>query len=1198
VTETYRIRKPATLAEIPHDNHAVIEASAGTGKTYTIEHMVIDLLLGDDELRISQILIVTFTERATFELTARIRKLLQGIVDADPQLLAKPYDEAWEIGKKERRRLQKALSSFDMAPIHTIHGFCHRVLTENAFQNHRLFDQDHTDFDVLFERVFKEALRREFAYKPELRAYLEAWLEAKNPAVDKLQRMLSRCVRSRAEIRPKFDEAALASALAAFDEHEPAEIVKALKAELKDEGVHHSTIRAVGTRVSDILAGLHSWRDTGDVVNFLALAGDKKVYEYLDEKLEAYAFAGPTGQLVRQAFDAVVPLEAAVAEKFLPTLERMLREYKEEEGHFSYDDMLSFVWESLDSTRGTSLVEVLRQRYRYALIDEFQDTDDLQWKIFRRIFHESDRQNIFYLIGDPKQAIYSFRGADVYTYLDAKQTVLDAGGALVRLGTNYRSSRHVVSAYNHIFDQSVEPSFFTGEIGYEIPVDCNQEDWQVRRAQPDQQSDQQADQLVSPIKLVQLIDEDLNSMRVRQGFAAYFASEIRQILDDGRLIVTEDATSEPREVSARDIFILTRSRSEGRFIAEHLRQEGVPYAFFKQDGLFQTPEAHHIYDLLQAVAQPHDRSKRLKAWLTPFFGLDLEELADTDDLSDTEPLLGDLFDWKRAADKRWFESLFNDILASSGLLRREIFTKTSERELTNYLHIFEILLEEANRSGSDLGELILRLKAFIEERQSPGGENGNVQRLETDRDAVQIMTMHKSKGLEADVVFIYGGFGRAPAGSLHAFHDDGLPVLHIGDPPKDAKEKWEREQREEEQRLMYVALTRAKSRIYLPYVGFEAAPDTRDYDINGPYAALLGRLDTIVSELPEPVDLPRFELDRVEYAQTVRVEDVAAQMAALSAWQLPEQVPIPFGEGIFHALRSRRHTVSSYSKIKNSGSLNTNKSGADQYGADQYGADQYGADQYKADGGQPVSELLPDSALPGGKRSGVFLHELVETLDIERARAHDSLETWLEDAQLERSFRASMRQYGVGEEYLDFCKEIVWRSVKTPLRADGLDLPCVAHCERTLNELEFLYPIPESSHPAIDQFNQFNQSSKLDQFEIDRGYIKGYIDLLFETGQKYYFADWKSDILADYGAASLDAHVAERYSIQATLYSLAVVKFLGLHDEQAYEDRFGGYLYLFMRGMDADDGLGVYFRRPSWEDIRGYEAELRDHVRF
>ncbi len=1162
---SYRIKKPAILADIPHDNHAVIEASAGTGKTYTIEHMVIDLLLENPDLRISQILIVTFTERATFELTARIRKLLQAIVDADKPLLAQPYEEAWTIDKDKRRRLQRALSSFDMAPIHTIHGFCHRVLTENAFQNHRLFDQNHADFDVLFDRVFKEALRREFAHREQFRPYLEAWLEANDRAVDKLERILSRCVRTRAEIRPSFDEDALAKALDTFEDISGEVIRDTLERELKSEGVHHSTIRATLKRVDGLLDGLEAYRATKSVVPFLTRAGAKKNFDYLSDKLDAYKFKGPVGKRLRYTMLSVVPLEAAVVDKFLPTLERMLRQHKEEEGHFSYDDMLGFVWESLESERGPALVEVLRERYRYALIDEFQDTDDLQWNIFRRIFHESDGENFFYLIGDPKQAIYSFRGADVYTYLQAKRTVVDAGGKVVRLGDNYRSSQGVITAYNTIFDQRAQPPFFTGDITYDVPVQCGLPDRDVFG--PD-------GELAAAIKVVQLLDEQLNSTRVREGFAAYFAAEIRRLLDDPTLLtVREDATSEPRPIEARDIFVLTRSRTEGRYLAEHLRQEGVPYAFFKQDGLFQTPEARHIYDLLQGIAHPGDRSKRLKAWLTPFFGLDLDDLPNADELSETDPLVRDLLDWKQLAARRWFETLFDDIFARSGLLRREIFTKTSERELTNYLHIFEILLEEANASGLDLDELIVRLQGFIEERYAPQGEDGNVQRLETDRDAVQIMTMHKSKGLEAEVVFIFGGFGRAPSGSLHAYHDDdGDPIMYIGSPPPKAKSKWEREQAEEEQRLMYVAITRAKSQLYLPYVGFTNEPDKRDYKIDGSYAALLPRLDAIVSDLPEPVDSPLFDIEQVEYAQTVRVRDVRAQMQALADWAPPDELPIPFGDAVFAPLRNRRLTISSYSRIK----------------SDRARRADLEPEEFKADGGQPLSELLPDGALPGGKRAGVFLHELVENLDFERARAHADLPAFAADEAIDHEFRRSMRQYGVGAEYADYCKKLVWTSVTTPLSDT---LPGVAGCDRTLRELEFIYPIPERSHPTVDQIPEV-------ALDIKRGYIKGFIDLLFETGAKIYFADWKSDILADYGPKALDAHVAERYGIQATLYTLAVVKFLDIHDEQAFEERFGGYFYLFMRGMDGGDGRGIYHRRPSWEDVLDYEKVLRDQVKF
>jgi exodeoxyribonuclease V beta subunit len=1189
----YRVKKPQILEEIAHDNHAIIEASAGTGKTYTIEHMVVDLLLENPQLRIHQILIVTFTERATFELGARIRKLLQAVVDAEASILAGPDEPAWEVGPAERRRLQKALSSFDLAPIHTIHGFCHRVLTENAFQNHRPFEQEHANFDVIFEQVFKDALRREFAHRPEFRAYLAAWLEGKDRAVEKLQDLLSKCVRARGAIRPEFDEDALRRALDGFEGYECGQIADELKAELKSEKVHHSTIRAVISRVETVLGGLEAYRAEGGVAGFLALAGAKDQLDYMSEKLARYDFEGPVGRRIRAAFEAVVPLEAVVVAKFLPVLRRMLREHKEATGQFSYDDMLSLVWESLESRRGPALVNVLRQRYRFALIDEFQDTDDLQWQIFRRIFHESAGANIFYLIGDPKQAIYSFRGADVFTYLHARRAVVDAGGALVRLGKNYRSSPDVIAAYNRLFEQKADAPFFTGEIVYDTPVECGLVEREVR---------DEKGASAPAVKLVQLVDEELNAARVKEGFAAHFAAEIRALLyGKERLFVRKNAAAQPRPISAADIFVLTRSRSEGRFIAEYLRREGVPYAFFKQDGLFQTAEAVHVYDLLCAIARPRDRSARLKAWLTPFFGLGLEDLARTDALAETDRLLGDLLDWKILADARRFEILFNSILSRTGLLRAEIFEGTSERELTNYLHLFELLLEEAKRDGCHLGELVLRLKAFIEQRREPHGEDGNVQRLETERDAVQIMTMHKSKGLEAEVVFLYGGFSAWPAGSMYAYHDEaGEPVLYLGTPPEAAKARWAREQAEEEQRLMYVALTRAKSQLHLPYIGFENAENaekpgeggeedvvemTRDYKVDGSYAPILRRLDAVVAEFSNNQNHndSLFAFDRVEYARTLRVHDVAAQRRALAEWTPPAELPKPLSDAEFAPLRARRPIVTSYSRIKHAGE--------GWQGGVESGFDEMNADDFRADGGQQIRAIIGPDALPGGKRAGVFLHELVEQVEFERARNHARLADWLGDAEVDAQVRRSMRGFGVDEEYLAFCKKMIWRAVKTPLVSEApipVALPCVAESEQTLRELEFIYPIPADA-----------PGNAAGEVQGERGYIKGFVDLLFESGGRFYFADWKSDILADYGPHALDARVAESYGIQATIYILAMVKFLEIADEAAYEQRFGGYFYLFMRGMGAPDAApsaGVYYRRPTWEDVLSFERTLGESL--
>lgn len=1185
----YRIKKPALLEQIRHDNHAIIEASAGTGKTYTIEHLVVDLLLKNPQLRIQQILIVTFTERATFELGGRIRALLQAVVDGDESLRAAPDAPAWQIGQAQRRTLQKALSSFDLAAIHTIHGFCHRVLTENAFQNHRPFEQEHTRFERLFERVFKDALRREFAYRPQYRGYLAAWMEQHRDGIASLQELLATCVRAHAEVRPAFDEPRLRAALDAFEAFDRAAIVETLKDELKAEKLHGGTRNAVARRVEALLDGIDAYRQSGEVSALMSRAEITGEIEYMRGALARSDFGGPVGQCVREVFETLTSLEAAIACRFTPVLQKMLREYKDESGQFVFDDMLSLVWESLESARGPALVQALRQRYQFALIDEFQDTDALQWKIFKRIFHQSEGANIFYLIGDPKQAIYSFRGADIYTYLHAKKVVRDAGGELLQLDKNYRSSAQVIQAYNHLFDQAAGEAFFSGDIVYDTPVGCGLEAREVCDA---------TGEAATAINLVQLVDEELTADRLREGIAAHFAGEIRRILyGDKKLFWRDNAQDELTPVGAKDIFVLTRTAREGRIIAEFLRREGVPYAFFKQDGLFQTAEALHIYDLLRAIANPRDTSARLKAWMTPFFGLTLEELEEAAWLGENDRLLRDLYDWHKLADLRYFQQLFSSILSRTGRLRAEIFAGSSERELTNYLHLFELLLEESTREHCPLEELILRLKSYILGDAEPEGEDGNVQRLETDRDAVQIMTMHKSKGLEAEVVFVFGGFTARSPGSIYGFHgEDGERILYLGEPPQALKQRWASEQVQEDQRLLYVALTRAKSQIYLPYIGFDNPPaqpkkqakqgeakeeQPRDYEVGGSYAPLLGRLDAVVAELAagEPHARRLFSLEKIAYARTLRVSDAVARRRALSDWRPPAALPMPLNDAEeFKPLRTRRPILTSYSHIKNTvASLGPYQGETPSIRVERAGKKSWMDDEFRADDAEESRAILAPDALPGGKRAGVFLHELLEQVDLERARAHTTAAGWMQDAELDAMLRRTMRTFGVELDYLGFCKGLLWRALKTPLWVGDGSIPCVAHSTNVLRELEFTYPIPR---------------------QAERGYIKGFVDLIFESAGKIYFADWKSDILSDYGPQSLQKRVAESYGIQAALYALGVVKFLEIRDEKTYEAQFGGYFYLFVRGMGEGENAahGVYFRRPSWADIQLDEEMLAENI--
>ncbi|MGM0555525.1 MAG: UvrD-helicase domain-containing protein, partial [Myxococcota bacterium] len=1107
--DIHLVSRPVKLAEIDHDRHSVIEASAGTGKTYTIEHLVVDLLLANPDLRIDQILVVTFTERATSELTARIRKLLQRIVERDPQMTAEADDPHWVVDKDGRRRLQRALFNFDTAPIHTIHGFCHRVLTENAFQNRRLFEQEHVDFDTLFERVFREALRTTLSCDAEYRPYLQAWLHAKGGGIAELQKLLATCVRSRAELRPDFDEEAILAAADALTAHADG-FKDALKAELKAEDVHHSSAGAWARYGAELMEAAREAVDRQSPFPLLEAASEAKAFEKAQEYLDKFGDVGPLSTRLNALVEHTVPIEAAVVRRFLTPVQTMLAEEKDREGLFGYDDMLQMVWDSLDSDRGSDLLDVLRSRFKYGLIDEFQDTDDLQWKIFKRIFHESDGENIFYLIGDPKQAIYSFRGADVHTYLTARDTVDETGGETVRLTKNYRSSERLIDALNHIFRSDAEPSFFSGEIGYDAKhlVECGF----TERAAFEPSGEEAV-----PVHICEVVDEELDNRRFKTGMRLHYAREIDRLLSAGGLQVLEEDEDEPRPLEPQDIFILTRSGREGLEVAEFLRQRDIPFAFFKQDGLFQTREARDVYELLRATSRPFDRSRRLKAWRTPFFDIGLDELADADELAETHPLFEDLLGWHELAEQGYFETLFADVIERSGLIRRKILFERGERELTNYLHIFELLLQEAAHGGLDIEALTVRLKSFIDDTVTPEGEDGNVQRLESEQAAVQIMTMHKSKGLEAEVVFVWGGFGKSPSRATARFHDGGERVLHVGN--LDAREKaiFDREEAEEAQRLLYVALTRAKSRVYLPYLSRDEK-GKRARKVNGSYAALMPRLDAIVDALPEHHAWFRHREWAFEWPEDRTPS--ADQLDALGKWSPPEDVPEAYDDAAFRRYRENQPQITSYSRLKKRTNM---------------GRRDLDIAEFKADEDVSIEDILPTDAMPGGKAAGVFLHALLEDLDFGWVHEHDSLEVWQDSDEVAAYVLERMRRFGIDTRWVDYCRELMWNATMSPLSLRDGRLDGIARVERDAREMEFIYPIPEEGHPTLD-------AEAWKDFRIERGYIKGFIDLLLEHDGLTYFADWKSDILADYGPGALERHVSERYGIQSKLYTIATTK--------------------------------------------------------
>ncbi len=1168
--------RPAILNEIDSDRHAVIEASAGTGKTFIIEHLFADLVMlqrCDPE----QVLVVTFTEKATGELRARVRGTLEAIVRGEGGESG-PDRETIPIDAEGRKRLYAALNSFERVPVFTIHAFCQRVLTEFAFLTGSSFALDVVDARGAFHRAFRDAMRDVLAVGEETSALLKKWMgedeDGKIRKIDDLENLLYEAHRRRyLALEPA---ARLQDAKAFLDGFDPDLLRRAYQTGALQKASRQDALAAIpnlekmvrscNRSPEQLLARLDEF-DMTALVKLKKANPGKNTVRFPD------GLGQPEREQVRRlnAVYAVAlgkkSLKGKAIDLLLPQVEKRLERDKRERGELDYDDMLALVWNALDGPRGGALMKELRARYRYALLDEFQDTDDLQWRIFRRLFMEGNAGNVLYVVGDPKQAIYAFRGADVFTYLQAKRELLENGAKDVALTRNFRSTQGMIDALNTILDQNASAPLFDGDIKYDHPVECGKPNLRATSGGKN----------VIPVTLMRWRPPAEGKGSAREAVGRHIAATIRRLLNESahKIEITGEDT-EARTVQARDIFILTRSNGEADEIGGYLRDAGVPFAFYKKNGLFQTNEAGDILDVLRAIEDPGDRSRKLKAWATPFFAIPfpdlsaLGELTATGDLASDHPLLQRLYDWNALAERERFAELFSSLLHDSGLVERELFLSDSERELTNYLHIFEVLLESARSRRLSLGEVVAMLEDYIAEKAQPEGADGNVQRLESEREAVQVMTVHLSKGLEADVVFLFGGFRKGPnRNNLDIYHRDGRVRFAVGEQrgQEFVKKLLQREEQEENKRLLYVGMTRARAKLYLPLFPVE---------LKGYYGALNRRLGEMFpsGQAARPRRNGLFSVE--EIADGGRAAAIpAASDKQLLAWSPPKAL-LDGGadsrardEFVALAARHRALTIESYT------SLHALAGAA---------APNIPVEEFKTD----LTATGEGADLPGGRNVGVFLHEIIEKVDMESFRDAPDLNSWKAREDVAMLFSDGMRRHQVRDpRWKDRGPEIVYNTLNSPIVL-GQGNPVRALWPlRSAREMEFVCPIPERSHPLL--------GSDADRpWKAERGYIKGFVDFVFEYKGLLYFADWKSDLLPSYEPAVIERHVAENYSLQAKIYCVGVLRLLRVRSESEYERRFGGLLYVFLRGTRADgDGhQGVYFHRPRWDDVCRYESDL------
>jgi len=1192
---------PLALA-FPLRGSQLIEASAGTGKTFTISALYLRLILGHGgvesgfgrELLPPQILVVTFTDAATKELRDRIRTRLaeaaryfRGEIDAPDALVEELRDQfAPEQWAACAGRLDIAAQWMDEAAVSTIHGWCQRMLREHAFDSGSLFTQTlETDHSDLLGEVLRDYWRL-FCYP--MHGDALNWVRANwsGPAA----------------LMPRVRALFGSSRQPANAEQTPAQMIEAcllerrqalvqLKApwlqwaqELREiclQGVASKTVdgRKMQARYFEPwFEKLSAWAADEDQEQLDLGTGFTRLTP--DGMAEAWKGVAPQHPGLdampglKAALDGLPSPDAAVLQHAAHWVSVRFEEEKRRRAEMGFDDMLLRLDSALQADGGDRLATLIREQFPVALIDEFQDTDPVQYRIFETIYRIEDNcpDTGLFLIGDPKQAIYAFRGADIYTYLRARQAT---AGRLHTLDTNFRSSHAMVKAVNHVFERaelrdSGRGAFLFRE-GSENPVPFVSVKSQGRK-----EVLQLDGQPVSALTLWQLPSEQpLSGAVYRQYLAAACASQIVELLNggqQGRCGFIKDGEA-LRGVLPADIAILVRDGKEAQAVRRELSSRGVRSVYLSdKDSVYAAQEAHDVLAWLKACAEP-DVERPLRAALACItLDLPLVELErlNQDELAWERRVMqfrGYRETWRKQGVLAMLRRLLHDFELPQALIARP----DGERVLTNVLHLSELLQQAAAELDGE--QALIR---HLAEHLALSGQAGEEQilRLESDEQLVKVVTIHKSKGLEYPLVFLPFICSAKPVdGSrlpLH-FHDAAGNAQVSLKPTPELIAQADDERLAEDLRLLYVALTRARHACWLGVADLKRGNSNRSVL----HLCALGYLLGGGAMLTESAGLQSWLAEVQQGCDALQCEPVPAADAAHFYPPLNQATLL---EPLIPGRRAAENWwIASYSALRIGDSLSPAE-------APESALAQKLSDDERLDPEAPREVLLSGGDIhrfPRGPNPGTFLHGLLEWAGSEGFKADPEA---IKDAVARRCNRRGWQ--GWIETLSDWLQHLQ----DEPLRLNnGQPAVVLSELSQYQIEMEFWFASHKVDVVQMDtlvrQHTHGGAARAGAEPSLLNGMFKGFIDLTFEHQGRYYVADYKSNWLGTddsaYTEQAMTASILDnRYDLQYVLYLLALHRQLKARlPGYDYDQHMGGALYLFLRGTRAQ-GQGVFFTRP------------------
>jgi exodeoxyribonuclease V beta subunit len=1197
------VSQPLQVATFPLWGSRLIEASAGTGKTWTIAALYLRLVLGhggeqgfERALRPVDILVMTFTRAATRELSDRIRERLltaaQWFRGHRPDDAKDPFLESlladYEPGKARERAawlLANAADSMDDASVHTIDAWCQRMLKEHAFDSGCLFDEELVGDEDTMRLQATQDYWRQSCYPmtlEHLEQVLSVWKNV-DALVKDMKDLLSQDIApesGKGTLEETLQQATLQRANAVAE----LKVGWSQRATAMQEWLDNQTSahkanwdgRKLSPRYyTGWLKTLKDWADgvlevdvpdlkTGwdrfTPADLLSLR--KETAPHIDLPPEFAAF-----ETLKAGRDNLPEISTALRLHAAANVATRLLQLKRQSASFGFADMLTRLNSALSGPNGQRLRERILTQYPVAMIDEFQDTSPLQYQIFDQIYRtqDNDPHRALLLIGDPKQSIYGFRGADIYSYMKARRATT---GRHYVLETNFRSTPGIVSAVNHWFGQA-DTARDEGAFMYRLGTDNPLPFVKV-------QANGRKEQLVTsgiPVAAMTLVHDLVlrNSEGSRTVFAARCAEQIVTWLNDKTTGFSE-ADKPLQPLRPADIAVLVRTGKEAAAVRKELARRSVASVYLSdKDSVFDSDVAKDLVHWLKAVATPQDVRLVRAGLATGTIGLSLNELgwlASNDDAFDAR--CEQLRQLRTVWQTQGVLAMLRQTVHQLGLGARWLEDTNGERRLTNLLHLAE-LLQTASSTLDGEQSLIRWLQTEIAEGGAQGDEQ--VVRLESDADLVKVITIHKSKGLEYSVVCLpYATSFRKKDRKFTSFVNladgDGNRTLHL-DFDKDELALADKDRLREDLRLLYVALTRARHALWVGFSALKTGNSDACVSHQSGTGYILGGTEQIAAE-----DWLG-HLEQLVAGEPNIVLKAADKSPSCTVFSPGGNSPVLQDSPLYTVQFERNWKIGSFSQL-------TRDLGAAPVGSElsrlqmPRPADDEAQVESSVNAPTPAAPAAATNIpawhkFPKGAEAGNFLHEQLEWLTPERFSLPEN------EPLIERLHKRCERAGRVA--HAATVSGWLTEVVKTPLPGPDAAL---MNLVRVLPEMEFWLPADRMETTAIDAHCREHVLTGVDRPTLAErqlhGMLMGFADLVFEHQGKYWVLDYKSNHLGeDDSAYSKDAlaraMAQHRYDVQAAIYMLALHRLLKLRLGQAYqpEQHLGGAVYLFLRGIKGPE---------------------------